>query len=116
MLDSRYPQVVSNRGGAAPWSPRSRLPELQSPDPARYEIELTETALLGNDAHIAGNVEALKRLGCSIALDDFGTGYSSLSVLQRWAVDRIKIDRSSVMTLARPTPSSRRRPGPSPGK
>lgn len=68
-------------------------------DPARYEIELTETALLGNDAHIAGNVEALKRLGFSIALDDFGTGYSSLSVLQRFAVDRIKIDRSFVNAL-----------------
>jgi diguanylate cyclase (GGDEF)-like protein len=68
-------------------------------DPARYEIELTETALLGSDPHIAGNVEALKRLGFSIALDDFGTGYSSLSVLQRFAVDRIKIDRSFVNAL-----------------
>jgi diguanylate cyclase (GGDEF)-like protein len=68
-------------------------------DPAHYEIELTETALLGSDAHIAGNVEALKRLGFSIALDDFGTGYSSLSVLQRFAVDRIKIDRSFVNAL-----------------
>jgi diguanylate cyclase (GGDEF)-like protein len=68
-------------------------------NPARYEIELTETALLGSDAHIAGNVEALKRLGFSIALDDFGTGYSSLSVLQRFAVDRIKIDRSFVNAL-----------------
>ncbi len=68
-------------------------------DPARYEIELTETALLGSDPQIAGNVEALKRLGFSIALDDFGTGYSSLSVLQRFAVDRIKIDRSFVNAL-----------------
>ena len=68
-------------------------------DPARYEVELTETALLGSDPHIAGNVEALKRLGFSIALDDFGTGYSSLSVLQRFAVDRIKIDRSFVNAL-----------------
>ena len=68
-------------------------------DPARYEIELTETALLGNDPLISANVEALKRIGFSIALDDFGTGYSSLSVLQRFAVDRIKIDRSFVSAL-----------------
>ncbi len=67
--------------------------------PSRYEIELTETALLGEDAVTAANVEALKRIGFSIALDDFGTGYSSLSVLQRYAVDKIKIDRSFVAAL-----------------
>jgi diguanylate cyclase (GGDEF)-like protein len=68
-------------------------------DPANYEIELTETALLGDDPVTAANVEALKRLGFSIALDDFGTGYSSLSVLQRFSVNRIKIDRSFVCAL-----------------
>ena len=68
-------------------------------DPARYEFELTETALLGSDPQIAANVDALKRLGFSIALGDFGTGYTSLSVLQRFAVDRIKIDRSFVSAL-----------------
>lgn len=65
-------------------------------DPARYEIELTETALLGDDPIAAGNIDTLKRIGFSIALDDFGTGYSSLSVLQRFSVDRIKIDRSFI--------------------
>lgn len=68
-------------------------------DPGRYEIELTETALLGEDPVTAGNVDALKRMGFSIALDDFGTGYSSLSVLQRYSVDKIKIDRSFVAAL-----------------
>lgn len=68
-------------------------------DPRRYEIELTETALLGDEPVIAANVEALKGQGFSLALDDFGTGYSSLSLLQRFAVDRIKIDRSFVRGL-----------------
>ncbi|MFM5954890.1 MAG: putative bifunctional diguanylate cyclase/phosphodiesterase [Novosphingobium sp.] len=68
-------------------------------DPSCYEIEVTETALLGEDPVAASNVEALKRLGFSIALDDFGTGYSSLSVLQRFPVDRIKIDRTFVSSL-----------------
>lgn len=68
-------------------------------DPTRYEIELTETALLGDDPVTIENVDQLKRVGLSIALDDFGTGYSSLSVLQRYAVDRIKIDRSFVGCL-----------------
>lgn len=77
----------------------TRLVARAGVDPARYEIELTETALLGDDPVTAGNVEALKRLGFSIALDDFGTGYSSLSVLQRFSVDKIKIDRSFVAAL-----------------
>ncbi len=77
----------------------TRLAAQAGVEPARYEIELTETALLGDDPVTAGNVEALKRLGFSIALDDFGTGYSSLSVLQRFSVNRIKIDRSFVCAL-----------------
>ncbi len=68
-------------------------------DPRRYEIEITETALLGDDTLTARNLDFLKRIGCSIALDDFGTGYSSLSCLQRFAVDKIKIDRSFVNNL-----------------
>lgn len=77
----------------------TRLVAQAGVDPSRYEIELNETALLGDDPVTAGNVEALKRLGFSIALDDFGTGYSSLSVLQRFSVDKIKIDRSFVAAL-----------------
>ena len=77
----------------------TRLAAQAGINPARYEIELTETALLGDDLTILANVDALKRLGFSIALGDFGTGYSSLSVLQRFAVDRVKIDRSFVSGL-----------------
>ena len=77
----------------------TRLAAQAGIDPARYEIELTETALLRDDQAIWANVDALKRLGFSIALGDFGTGYSSLSVLQRFAVDRIKIDRSFISGL-----------------
>jgi diguanylate cyclase (GGDEF)-like protein len=65
-------------------------------DPSRYEIELTETALLGDGAATAENFEILRRLGFSIVLDDFGTGYSSLALLHRFRVDKIKIDRSFV--------------------
>ena len=65
----------------------------------RYEIEVTETALLGDDRATADNIERFKQLGLSIALDDFGTGYSSLSVLQTYSVDRIKIDRAFVGCL-----------------
>lgn len=68
-------------------------------DPARYEIEITETALLGDDGVTRDNIIMLKQEGFSIALDDFGTGYSSLNSLKRFAVDKIKIDRSFVHNL-----------------
>ncbi|GGC07855.1 diguanylate cyclase [Novosphingobium endophyticum] len=68
-------------------------------DPTRYEIELTETALLGDGPATAENVDLLRRVGFSIVLDDFGTGYSSLSLLHRFQVDKIKIDRSFISSL-----------------
>ncbi len=68
-------------------------------NPLNYELELTETALLGDDPVTRGNFDALTRLGFSIALDDFGTGYSSLSLLQRFKVSKIKIDRSFIACL-----------------
>lgn len=68
-------------------------------DPSRYEIELTETALLGDGPATIENFEILRRLGFSLVLDDFGTGYSSLSLLHRFRVDKIKIDRTFVQGL-----------------
>ena len=67
--------------------------------PANYEFEITETVLLGDDAATRDNIAVLKQEGFAIALDDFGTGYSSLSSLQRFAIDKIKIDRAFVRNL-----------------
>ena len=68
-------------------------------DPARYDIELTETALLTDTPATNENFAQLKRIGFAIVLDDFGTGNSSLSLLHRFRVDKIKIDRSFVADL-----------------
>eukprot|EP01037_Dinobryon_pediforme_P005628 gene5628-5687_t len=68
-------------------------------DPARYDIELTETALLTDTPATNENFAVLKRMGFAIVLDDFGTGNSSLSLLHRFRVDKIKIDRSFVADL-----------------
>jgi diguanylate cyclase (GGDEF)-like protein len=67
--------------------------------PHRLELEVTETALMGDYAVVAEALSKLRASGIKIALDDFGTGYSSLSHLVRFEVDRIKIDRSFVQML-----------------
>ena len=68
-------------------------------DPARLELELTETVLLGNVDTAEAAMIRLKELGVQVALDDFGTGYSSLLYLRRFPFDRLKIDRSFVLSI-----------------
>jgi EAL domain-containing protein (putative c-di-GMP-specific phosphodiesterase class I) len=69
--------------------------------PKRLELEITETALFKNDADSVKLIRKLKKLGISISLDDFGTGYSSLSYLTMLPFDKIKIDRSFTMNMAK---------------
>ena len=68
-------------------------------DPARLELELTESVLLGNVDTAEAAMRRLKALGVKIALDDFGTGYSSLLYLRRFPFDKLKIDRSFVHSI-----------------
>jgi len=68
-------------------------------DPARLELELTESTLLGNVDDAEKAMQRLKAHGVRFALDDFGTGYSSLLYLRRFPFDRIKIDRSFVRSI-----------------
>ena len=68
-------------------------------DPVRLEFEITETALLRDDAGTHDLLYKLKRLGVRIALDDFGTAYASLSYLRSFPFDKIKIDRSFIRDL-----------------
>lgn len=66
---------------------------------SRLEIEITESALFENLALAQSIVGSLKNQGARLALDDFGTGYSSLAHLRALPFDRIKIDKSFVISL-----------------
>lgn len=63
---------------------------------SRLHVELTETALLRDEALAAGLLTRLHETGVNIWLDDFGTGFSGLSHLHRVPVDGLKIDRSFI--------------------
>lgn len=66
--------------------------------PDRLAVEVLETVVAGApDDTITRNINGLGKLGCRIDLDDFGTGHASISSIRRFAVSRIKIDRSFVI-------------------
>jgi diguanylate cyclase len=66
---------------------------------ARIELEMTESALIQDPESFVETLSRLKRLGVRLAIDDFGTGYSNLSYLQRFAVDKLKVDQSFIRKL-----------------
>lgn len=69
-------------------------------DPARLELELTESVMLEDATGALDVMRALKELGVRLSMDDFGTGYSSLGYLRSFPFDGLKIDRSFVNRLA----------------
>jgi diguanylate cyclase (GGDEF)-like protein len=67
--------------------------------PSLISLEITETALLGNQEGVIKGIRELRESGFKISIDDFGTGYSSLNYLKRLSFDQLKIDRSFVQGL-----------------
>jgi diguanylate cyclase (GGDEF)-like protein len=77
---------------------RAALAESAVP-PSRLMLEITEGVLIDNPDEMIRRIEDLHALGVRIALDDFGSGYSNLSYLQRFPLDKLKIDKSFVSAL-----------------
>jgi diguanylate cyclase (GGDEF)-like protein len=68
-------------------------------DPARLDIEVTETAVMRNFALAGENIRRFAEYGIGIALDDFGTGHSSLSYVHKLPLTKIKIDRGFIVDI-----------------
>lgn len=67
--------------------------------PARLTLELTETAMLENEAVYIEALARLKQTGVHLSIDDFGTGYSSMSRLRNLPLDEVKLDISYVRNM-----------------
>lgn len=87
LLESDLPQLVAQ--ALTTWGMPS----------TRLILEITETAMMEDDASLEGSLGALRQLGVRLSMDDFGTGYSSLARLKRLPLDEIKIDVSFVRDM-----------------
>jgi diguanylate cyclase (GGDEF)-like protein/PAS domain S-box-containing protein len=68
-------------------------------DPAKLNLELTESLVLDNVNDTIAKMQALKNIGVHFSLDDFGAGYSSLAYLSRLPLNQVKIDQSFVHNI-----------------
>jgi diguanylate cyclase (GGDEF)-like protein len=69
--------------------------------PDNIQIELTESAMMEEQANVADQLAAIRTRGIKLLVDDFGTGYSSLSQLQRLDMDVLKVDRAFTAELGK---------------
>ena len=85
--------------GSFPSDVAAILAETQFPAD-RLILEITESTLISDRAHVRERLLELKALGVRLAIDDFGTGYSNLSYLQGFPIDILKIDQSFVAQMS----------------
>ena len=62
-------------------------------EPAKIELEITESALIDDIEKAIKILRKLRKLGISIALDDFGQKFSSLTYLHKLPIDILKADK-----------------------
>jgi len=78
---------------------RSALAAHPQLPPSQLELEVLETAEIGDMEQAVAILQRCRELGVHFALDDFGTGYSSLTYLRKLPVDTLKIDQSFVRDM-----------------
>jgi diguanylate cyclase (GGDEF)-like protein len=70
-------------------------------DPSYVNIEMTESALLGDVRNAIATLNEIQSHGFRLHIDDFGTGYSSLSYLKKFPISGFKIDKAYVQGFGR---------------
>lgn len=74
--------------------------------PDCLELEITESAVMGNVEKAKDMFKTLHDMGIKISIDDFGTGFSSLSYLRLFPISTLKIDKSFVDDIPEDTDSN----------
>lgn len=67
--------------------------------PSDLQIEITESAVMGNFEQIHDDIERLTQMGIQVLMDDFGTGYSSIDRLSRLPFSALKLDQGVVRRM-----------------
>ena len=62
----------------------------------RLVLEVTEGAVIDDQAQFAEVINEYRGLGLKVAIDDFGSGYSGLNLLTDFQPDQIKLDMKLV--------------------
>jgi diguanylate cyclase (GGDEF)-like protein/PAS domain S-box-containing protein len=68
--------------------------------PDLLELEISESMLMHNPAHMIAILTKIKKMGVRLAVDNFGTGYSSLAQISHFPVDTLKVDRSFIRNIS----------------
>jgi diguanylate cyclase (GGDEF)-like protein/PAS domain S-box-containing protein len=74
----------------------ARHPEVPA---QRLELEILESAAIGDMDNASRILSACLALGVHFALDDFGTGYASLAYFRKLPVQTLKIDQAFVRDM-----------------
>ena len=95
MPQIRHPDLVDEVAGVLS---RTGLPA------EKLQLEITESAIMGDDPETLSRLHGLADLGVRLAIDDFGTGYSNLANVRSLPVHSLKLAGKFVDDVRLPRP------------